>query len=354
MKTSVRHAAKPQRRSRPRVNDRPQPKARPSGQHPRRQFLRLAVGAATLPANWRIAMAQTYPTRPVRVVVGYPAGGATDAAARLVAEAMSRSLGQRVYVENRSGANGIIGTEVVAKSASDGHTMLVTDQDVMVNPHVYKTATDPLNDLLPVIQLSRLPNVLAVHPSLGVRSLAELTVLAKQQPGLRYATGGGLGTQHMTVQWFARLAGVTLEHVPYRGGGAAVSDLLAGHVKIGALGSTPLLPHYQAGALRLLAQTMETRSPGLPDVPTFQEAGFKGLVISQWMGVFVPARTPAAIVDRLNGQIGKALTDPVVRQRFLEADQEPVGGGSVQFAGFAHEEYEKYGRLTKELNIKAE
>ena len=321
---------------------------------PRRQFLHLATGAAALPAVSRIARAQAYPTRPVRIVVGYPAGGATDAAARLIAEAMSRSLGQRVYVENRSGANGIIGTEVVAKSASDGHTMLVTDQDVMVNPHVYRTTTDPLNDLLPVIQLSRLPNVLAVHPSLGVRSLAELTALAKQQPGLRYATGGGLGTQHMTVQWFARLAGVTLEHVPYRGGGPAISDLLAGHVKIGALGSTPLLPHYQAGALRLLAQTTETRSPGLPDVPTFQEAGFKGLVISQWMGVFVPARTPVAIVDRLNGEIGKALTDPVVRQRFLEADQEPVGGASPEFARFVHEEYGKYARLAKELNIKAE
>ena len=320
----------------------------------RRQFLHLATGAAALPAVSRIARAQAYPTRPVRIVVGYPAGGATDAAARLVAEAMSRSLGQRVYVENRSGANGIIGTEVVAKSASDGHTMLVTDQDVMVNPHVYRTATDPLNDLLPVIQLSRLPNVLAVHPSLGVRSLAELTVLAKQQPGLRYAAGGGLGSQHMTVQWFARLAGITLEHVPYRGGADAISDLLAGHVKIGALGSTPLLPHHRTGALRLLAQTMETRSPGLPDVPTFQEAGFKGLVISTWVGAFVPAGTPAVIVDRLNGGIGKALTDPVVRRRFLEADQEPVGGASTQFARFVHEEYGKYARLAKELNIKAE
>jgi tripartite-type tricarboxylate transporter receptor subunit TctC len=356
MKTSLGPAATPSppRRSRPCVSERPYPKTRPLDKHPRRQFLRLAAGAAALPANWRIAMAQPYPTRPVRIVVGFPAGGATDAAARLVAEAMSRSLGQRVYVENRSGANGIIGTEVVAKSPSDGHTLLVASNEVTLNPHVYKTATDPLNDLLPVIQLSRIPDVLAVHPSLGVRSLAELIVLAKQQPGLHYATGGGLNTQHITVQWFARLAGVTLEHVPYRGGGEAIRDLLAGHVKIGALGSTPLFPHYQAGALRLLAQNMETRSPGLPDVPTFQEGGFKGLVISGWMGVFVPAGTPAAIVDRLNGEIGKALTDPVVRKRFLEADQEPVGAGSAQFAGFVHEEYQKYGRLTKELNIKAE
>jgi tripartite-type tricarboxylate transporter receptor subunit TctC len=177
----------------------------------------LAAGAAALPAVSRIAMAQYYPTRPVRIVVGFPAGGATDAAARLVAEAMSRSLGQRVYVENRSGANGIIGTDVVAKSASDGHTMLVATNELMINPHVYKTATNPLNDLLPVIQLARLADVLAVHPSLGVHSLAELTVLAKQQPGLHYATGGGIGTQHIAVQWFARLAGVTLEHVPYRG-----------------------------------------------------------------------------------------------------------------------------------------
>jgi tripartite-type tricarboxylate transporter receptor subunit TctC len=150
------------------------------------------------------------------------------------------------------------------------------------------------------------------------------------------------------------LAGVSFELVPYRGGGPAINDLIGGHVKIGVTDSTPVIPHYRAGTLRLLAQTMETRSRGLPDIPTFQEAGIKGLVINQWMGVFVPARTPGAIVDRLNGEIGKALAYPAIRQNFLDADQEPVGGSRAQFTQFIREEYEKYARLAKELNIKPE
>jgi tripartite-type tricarboxylate transporter receptor subunit TctC len=254
----------------------------------------------------------------------------------------------------RSGANGIIGIEAAAKSASDGHTVLISPDAVMTNPYVYKINIDPLKDLIPVIQLSRQPYVLAVHPSLGVNSLAELIALAKHQPGLRYANGGGINASHMAVQWFARLAGVSFELVPYRGGGLAINDLIAGHVKIGVLDSTPLIPHYRAGTLRLLAQTMETRSPGLPDIATFQEAGIKGLVINQWIGVFVPTGTPAAIVDRLNGEIGKALAYPAIRQNFIEADQEPVGGSRAQFARFVQEEYGKYARLARELNIKAE
>jgi tripartite-type tricarboxylate transporter receptor subunit TctC len=320
----------------------------------RRQVLHLAAGAAALPAASRIARAQTYPTRPVRFIVPFPPGGATDPAARFIAESMSRSLGRQVYVENKSGANGIIGIEAAAKSAPDGHTVLISSDVVMTNPYAYKINIDPLKDLIPVIQLSRQPNVLAVHPSLGVNSLAELIALAKQQPGLRYASGGGIGAQYMAVEWFARLAGVSFVNVPYRGGGPAINDLIAGHVTIGVTDSTPLIPHYRAGTLRLLAQTTERRSPGLPDIPTFQEAGIKGLVFNQWIGVFVPAGTPAAIVDRLNGEIGKALADPAIRQHFLEVDQEPVGGSSAQFAGFVHEEYEKYGRLARELNIKAE
>jgi len=196
--------------------------------------------------------------------------------------------------------------------------------------------------------------VLAVHPSLGVNSLAELTGLAKQQPGLRYATGSGVGSpQHMVVQWYARLAGIKLEQVPYRGGAPAINDLIAGHIKIGSLGSTPLIPHYKAGTLRLLAQSMETRSPSLPDVPTFQEADINGLVLDQWLGVFVPAGTSPAIVARLNAEIGKALADPAVRESFLQSAQEPVGGTAEKFSRLVREDFDKYERLVKELSIKA-
>jgi len=251
-------------------------------------MLRVAL-LALLAAMATSAGAQEWPSRPVRFVVPFPAGGSTDVGARLVGEHLSRSLHQQIVVENKSGANGNIGIETAARSVADGYTVLVTTDAVSSNPHVYKANIDPLKELTPVIQLARQPIVLASHPSLGVASLAELIALAKEQPGLRYATGGGVGAQHMVAQWFASIAGIKLEQVPYRGGAPAINDLIAGHVKLGSLGSTPLIPHYKAGTLRLLAQSTQARSPSLPEVPTYQEAGIKGLVLEQWLGVFVPA-----------------------------------------------------------------
>jgi tripartite-type tricarboxylate transporter receptor subunit TctC len=225
---------------------------------------------------------------------------------------------------------------------------------VSSNPHIYKKNIDPLTELVPVIQLSRQPLVLAAHPSLDIASLVELIALARQQPGLRYATGGGVGAQHMVVQWFASIAGIKLEHVPYRGGAPAINDLIAGHVKLGSLGSTPLIPHYRAGTLRLLAQSTQARSPSLPDVPTYQEAGIKGLVLDQWLGVFVPAGTPSNIVARLNTGINEALAVAAIRDSFLQAAQEPVGGTADRFAELMRADFETYGRLVRELNIKVD
>src|SRR5262245_49889198 len=213
---------------------------------------------------------------------------------------------------------------------------------------------DPLKALTPIIQLSRQPIVLAAHPSLGVASLAEVIALAKAQPGLRYATGSGVGAQHMVVQWFASITGIKLEQVPHRGGAPAINDLIAGHVKLGSLGSTPLIPHYKAGTLRLLAQSTEKSSPSLPDVPTYQEAGVKELVLDQWVGLFLPAGTPAAIGLRLNREINKALAELGIRDSFLQSAQEPVGGSAEQFAALVHEDLAKYGRLVKELNIRVD
>lgn len=310
----------------------------------------LPFGLKTIGA----ARAQSYPTKPIRFVVPFPAGGSTDVGARLIAEHLSRVFGQQVYVENKSGANGTIGVETAAKGAPDGYNILVTIDTVTSNPHVFHTNVDPSKDLVPIIQVSRQPIVLAAHPSLGVNTLAELIALAKQQPGLRYATGSGFGSpQHMAVQWFARIAGLKLEQVPYRGGGQAINDLLGGHVKLGSLGSTPLIPHYKAGTLRLLAQTTHDRSPSLPDVPTFEQAGMKGLVLDQWLGVFAPAGTPRAITERLNSEIGKAIADPVVRQELLDSGQEPVGGTAEQFSNLVREDFAKFGRLVKDLDIKA-
>jgi len=318
-------------------------------------MVKLCVGLLALVVVMSTTVnAQEWPSRPIRFIVPFPAGGSADVGARLVGEYLSRSLQQQIVVENKSGANGNIGIESAAKSAADGYTVLITSDVISSNPHVYKMNIDPLKELTPVIQLSRQPIVLAAHPSVGVASLAELIALARQQPGLRYATGSGVGAQHMVVQWFASIAGIKLEQVPYRGGAPAINDLIAGHVKLGSLGSTPLIPHYKAGTLRLLAQSTKARSPSLPDVPTYEEAGIKGLVLDQWVGVFVPTGTPAAVRIRLNREINKALAEAVIRDNFLQSGQEPVGGSAEAFSQLVHGDFETYARLVKELNIKSD
>jgi tripartite-type tricarboxylate transporter receptor subunit TctC len=312
----------------------------------------LTALMALAPAPLR-AQDAPWPTRPIRFIVPFPAGGSTDVGARVVGDAMGRALGQQIYIENKSGASGSVGIEAAAKSAPDGYTILVTTDQVTTLPHIIKVNFDPLKDLVPIIQLSRQPVVLAVHPSLGVGTLADFIRLARRQPGMSYATSGIGSQQHIAAAWFAQIAGLELEHVPYRGGGQAINDLIAGHVKVGSLGSSPLIPHYKSGALRLLAQSTATRSPALPEVPTYQEAGVAGLVIDQWVGVFVPAGTPAALVNRLNAAFDQALADPSIRQNFLESAQEPVGGSAAQLSGLVHADYAKYQRLVSELKITA-
>jgi tripartite-type tricarboxylate transporter receptor subunit TctC len=312
-----------------------------------RVFIALFVLAIPIPAQ-----AQEWPNRPIRFIVPYPAGGSTDVGARVIGDHLSRSLGQQIVVENRTGGSGNIGFEAGARSAPDGYTVLIAPDQVASAPHVFKVSFDPLKDLVPVIQLSRQPVVLAVHPKLGVNSVAELIALAKQRPGLSYATSGIGSQQHMTAEWFAQLAGIRLEHVPYRGGAQAINDLVAGHVMIASLGSTPLIPHYKAGTLKLIAQSTAARAPSLPDVPTYQQAGIK-LSLDQWLGAFVPAGTPPAIVARLNAEMNKALAEAVIRDSFLQSAQEPVGGSAEQFLRLLRDDFAKYERLAKDLNIKA-
>ena len=206
-----------------------------------------------------------------------------------------------------------------------------------------------------MIELSVQPVALAANPALGVTTLAQLTELVKRQPGLGFATGSGAGSpQAMVGLWYAKLAGITLEQVPYRGGGQAINDLVAGHVKLGSLGTTPLVPYYKTGGLKLLAQSMTKRSPALPDVPTFQETGLTDLVIDQRTGVLVPVGTPPEIIQRLNAGINAALADEKVRKIFTDQAQEAAGGTAEQYAKQVRDDYDKYARLVKELNIKPE
>ena len=321
---------------------------------PRRRFLQLVTGVVALPAVSRFAHAQTYPVRPVRFIVPLAPGGGLDFVARVVGNYLSHTIGQQVIVDNRVGAGGMLGVETVAKGVPDGYTALVTTDVVASAPPIVSFNVDFVKTLVPVVQLVRSSQVMAVHPSLGVSSIAELIVVAKQRPGMGYATSGVGTQQHFIGEWFAKIAGIKLEHIPYRGAGQAVNDLIAGHVLIGSLGPAALIPHHKAGTLRILAQSAGSRSPGLPDVPTFQEAGVEGLVLEVWQGIFVPAGTPPAIVVLLNAETNKALADEAIRAKLLEGAQETVGGPPEQFAGVFQQDSAKYARLARELNIRAE
>jgi tripartite-type tricarboxylate transporter receptor subunit TctC len=297
-----------------------------------------------------IAAAQSWPSRPIHFIVPYPAGGSTDIGARAIADHLSRVFGQQVVVENKSGGSGNVGFDFAAKSAPDGYTVLIAPDQVTSAPHVFKVSFDPLKDFVPVIQLSKQPVVLAANPKLGVNKLSELIELARQKPGMSYATSGVGSQQHMTAAWFAKLAGIQLEHVPYRGGGQAINDLVAGHIALASLGSSPLIPHYKAGTLKLLAQSTAERSPSLPEVPTYQEGGIK-LALDQWLGVLLPAGTPPAIAARLNDEMNKALKNPRLIDTFTKGAIEPVGGGAEELGKLARADSEKYARLVRELNL---
>jgi tripartite-type tricarboxylate transporter receptor subunit TctC len=315
-----------------------------------RLLLAVLILAASLAAH-----AQDWPAKPVRVIVAFAAGGSTDVAVRSIQERLSLSLGQPVIVENRPGAAGNIAADYVVKQPADGHTVLASADSLASNPHLFKNLTfDPAQDLAPVVQHTRQPVVLAVHTSLGVSTVAALVAAAKAKPGLGYATSGAGSIQHMAGEWFAQLAGIKLTHVPYKGGGQAVNDLVGGQVPIGSLGNTPLLPHHRSGRIRIIAQTTATRSQSLPEVPTYQEAGMRGLVLEQWLGLFVVAGTPQDITERLAVQVSRALAEPAVRERYAQLGLEPVGGTPADLRRQYREDYAKYGRLIKELNIRLE
>jgi tripartite-type tricarboxylate transporter receptor subunit TctC len=322
----------------------------------RRAFLKGAAATALgsgfigAPAVW--SQEAGWPTRPIKFIVPLAPGGAIDFIARAVGERMSTTIGQQIVVENRTGAGGTIGMDAAMKSPPDGYTVLITNDNAASAPHIMSLSYDYTKELLPVCYLGRHGQILATHASLGVKSVKELVDYVKANPGLGLATSGVGSNQHVLAEWFKREAGVNINHVPYRGAGQAINDLIAAHVKVAMLGPTSLMPHAAAGTVNMLAQSMAKRSPTLQQVPTLEEAGYKGLVLEAWYAAFVPKGTPPAILAKLNEEMNKALKDPKLIETFTKGAIEPVGGGTEEIGKLSQADSDKYARLVKELNIK--
>ena len=316
----------------------------------RRDF--VAGAAATLTIASRARAQDGWPTRPVHFIVPLAPGGGLDLIARQVGDVLTRTLGQQIVVENRTGAGGTLGMDLAMKSEPDGYTVLITNDNAASSPHIMNLSYDYTNVLLPVCFLGRQSQALAVHSSLGVTTVAELIAYTKSKPGLGFATSGAGSNQHVLGEWFKRETGARIDHVPYRGAGQAINDLVAAHVTIAFLGSTALKPHADTGTLRLLAQSNAVRSPVLKEVPTFEEAGLKGLVLEPWFGAFVPKGTPQPIIARLNRDMNNALKDAKLMEN-LNKNGIEIGGGSEEDLGkLAQADSAKYARLVKDLGIK--
>lgn len=293
--------------------------------------------------------AQTYPAKPIRVVVPYPPGGATDLTARLVGQKMQEALKQNVLVDNRPGAGGVIGAEIVAKAAPDGYTLLIAvPAELVILPHLQKLPYDVARDLAPVSLAVVTPLVLVVHPSLPVKSVKELIAFVRARPKqLTYASAGTGGVQHLAGELLKITMKLDMTHVPYKGAGPVMPDLIGGHVPMFFAGMPPAMPHVKAGKLRALAVTTTRRSPAAPAVPTMEEAGVPGFDISNWFAYFVPANTPGDVIARLNAEINRGLAQSDVKEKLANVGAETVGSTPADLAKFVRGESEKFDRLIK-------
>jgi|AmaraimetFIIA100_FD_contig_111_549780_length_1655_multi_5_in_0_out_0_2 tripartite-type tricarboxylate transporter receptor subunit TctC len=322
---------------------------------PRRQFLYLAAGAAALPVVSRIARAQAYPSRPVRVIVPYAPGGPTDIFARLIAQKLSEDLGRQFYVENIGGAGGNVGMGHGAKAAPDGYTILVVPPTIVVNPSLYdKVPYDPYKDFDPVTIAVTSTEVLSVHPSLPVHTVKDLVALIRSNPGRYSFASPGTGTPaHLVGEQFRLSLGLDLVHIPFNSAGLAIGSTVAGHTPISFTASPPAVPQFKDGKLRALAVTSKTRSQALPDVPTMAEAGYPDVEGEAWFGVVVPARTPKDIITLLHREIVKLIALPDMKERMATLGFEPVGNTPDECAAQFRTELAKWAKVIREASIKA-
>ena len=323
--------------------------------HPRRAFLRLAAAAVALPAIARHARAQTYPARPVRIIVGFSAGGPTDINARIMAQWLSERLGQQFLVENRPGAAGNIATEAALRSAPDGYTLLQVTSSNAVNATFYDNLSfNILTDTAPVGAIIRLPFVMEVTPSVPAKTVPEFIAYAKANPGKIHMASGGIGTSiHLAGELFKMMAGVNLIHVPYRGSAPALTDMISGQVHVMFDILTSSIGHIRSGALRALAVTTTTRSEALPELPTVGDF-LPGYEASAWYGVAAPKNTPSEIIEKLNNEINAGLADPGVKARLAELGGTVIPGSPADFGRLLADEVEKWGKVVRFSGAKPE
>jgi tripartite-type tricarboxylate transporter receptor subunit TctC len=320
---------------------------------PRRQFLHVAAGAAATPASSYTAWAQTYPTRPVRLVVGYAAGGGTDITARLIGQWLSERLNQQFVVENRGGAGTNIGTEAVVRAPPDGYTLLLATGANAVNATLYeKLNFNFMRDIAPVAAVIRVPHVIVVNPTLPAKTLTEFIAYAKANPGkVNMGSAGTGGPDHMAGELFKMIAGVEMTHVPYRGLSPALSDLMGGQVQVIFSSLPAAIEHVRADKLRALAVTAVTRSQALPEIPTV-DAFFPGYEASQWYGIGVPKNTPFEIVERLNKELNAGLTDAKLSARLADLGGTVLPGSPANFGKLIADDTEKWGKVIRAAGIK--
>ena len=318
----------------------------------------LQILVALLPLASGVAMAQSaYPSKAIRFIVPFPPGGGTDIGTRVIAQKLAERLNQQVLVDNRGGAAGIIGTELAAKAPPDGYTLMMGNIGThAINPSLYsKLPYDPVRDFAPITQAAGLPLFVLTHPSLPVKSARDLIALAKAQPGnLNYSSSGAGGSMHVAAELFQSMANVKLTHVPYKGGGPAVTDLIAGQVSLSFATVLETSQHVRGGRLRALAVTSSGRSVAFPEVATVSEAALRGYESISWLGVFAPAGTSRDIVTRLNTEIVRILGMPDVKERLLGQGAEPIGNSAERFAVVQQADIAKYSKLMKAAGVKVE
>ena len=314
------------------------------------------LAACSLVLASMFAHAQSWPTRPVKMIVPFPAGGPTDVMTRVVSDKLARALGQPVVVENKPGAGGSIGADFVAKSAPDGYTILMaTGSTHSVGPYLQKLPYDPARDFTPVTYVGYATNILLVSPKLGVSNVRELIAYAKQEPGrLTYATSGIGSVAHLTAEMFAAMAGVQLTHVPYKGTQLSINDMISGQVGILFDNVMTAKPHVESGRLKGIAVSSRERSALVPDIPTVAESGLAGFESSNWFGVFGPAGLPRPVVDRLDAELNRLLADPAIRERFHTLGFEVTGGHPAELTAIMQSEARKWSKVIEDAHVKPE